>query len=402
MAANPHALIVGGGIAGTAMALFLKKIGWTSTILEAYPKRDDIGGGLQMAPNGMHVLDALGLSEKVIASGSVAEEMTFHNQKGKIIGSMNKEMRVKFGQPAVNITRSALHTILVEEVEQRGLALRYNKRLKNIKENGPTQKVTAYFEDGSSEDGDIVIGADGIHSQTRKAALPDSPEPSYVGLQWLAGMVSEAELAATEPDDRRLHMTFGQKGFFGYGKFDEKNDLIMWWVNLSRENEASKEEMTARSTEDIRKELLKLCKGWHAPIEELIEKTPAFMQGNVHDIETLPAWHTDRVVLIGDAAHAVSPNSGQGASLALEDAMYLATLLNQADKTISQLFNQYEEDRRPRVEKIVADGRRMGDGKKEMSPLGAWTRDQMLKVIFSLFAERGNRWIHEYKIPWKD
>jgi 2-polyprenyl-6-methoxyphenol hydroxylase-like FAD-dependent oxidoreductase len=395
-----HALIIGGGIAGASMALFLKRIGWEATIFEAYPQRSDIGGGLQIAPNGMRVLKALGIANQIIKKGTIPTETRFQNQQGRVLARINKEMKEKYGQPSINILRSALHISLVEEVQKQGIEIQYKKRLVDLA-NRENEQVVAYFEDGSEARGDILIGADGLHSRTRAVILPDGPKPEYTGLQWVAGFLSLAEVSKIEPSDKVLHMIFGQKGFFGYGNFCEQDGTIGWWFNVSREQERSREEMAAIPTEQLRKDLLELCKDWHGPVEELIAKTPKFMMGNVHDIQSLPKWHRNRVVLIGDAAHAVSPNSGQGASLALEDSMYLAKLLAQSPEDWQSVFDQFEQHRRPRVEKIIAQGRRNGNDKKELTPFSAWIRDQILSIVLPLFGEKGNRWIYQYKINWE-
>lgn len=253
MAKKCHAVIIGGGIAGTAMALFLNKIGWTSTIYEAYPKRDDIGEGLQIAPNGLHVLDTLGLANKIIDNSSIASEMCFRNQKGKVLARIYKNMKEKYGQPAVNITRSALHKVLVEELYHQGLEIHYQKRLIHLTDEEHKPAV-AHFEDGASAEGDLIIGADGIHSKTREAILPDGPKPEYIGLQWIAGTIPIANVSSFNRSDRGTHMTFGQKGFFGYGNFNKKESMLMWWINVSREKERTRDEATAFSTEKTKRE----------------------------------------------------------------------------------------------------------------------------------------------------
>lgn len=394
-----RALIIGGGIAGTAMAIFLKKIGWKTTLYEAYPQRSDIGGGLQIAPNGMRVLQTLGIAEQMVKKGTIPSETRFENQKGRVIARINKEMKEKYGQPSINILRSALHICLVEEVQKQGIEIHYQKRLIDLV-NEENEQVVAYFEDGSEARGDILIGADGLHSKTRESILPKGPKPRYTGLQWIAGFLSQSKVPTIDSSDRVLHMIFGQKGFFGYGNFCENDGTIGWWFNVTREHERSREEMASIPTEQLREELLALCAGWQGPVEDLIANTPKFMMGSVHDIQSLPSWYYNRVILIGDAAHAVSPNSGQGASLALEDSMYLAKLLAQSSGDWPNVFAKFERHRRPRVEKIIAQGRRNGEDKKELTPFSAWIRDQILSIVLPLFGERGNRWIYQYKIDW--
>jgi 2-polyprenyl-6-methoxyphenol hydroxylase-like FAD-dependent oxidoreductase len=106
------------------------------------------------------------------------------------------------------------------------------------------------------------------------------------------------------------------------------------------------------------------------------------------------------VVLIGDAAHAVSPNAGQGASMALEDAIYLAKVLREAQGDHERAFARFERDRKPRVERIVAEGRRRGSDKKTVTPFESALRNAMLAVFFNLFGERSQDWLYRYRIDW--
>jgi len=122
---------------------------------------------------------------------------------------------------------------------------------------------------------------------------------------------------------------------------------------------------------------------------------------NIYDIQTLPVWHRDRVVLIGDAAHAVSPNAGQGASMALEDAIYLAKVLRESHGNHEGAFARFERDRKSRVERIVAEGRRRSSDKKSVSPFESALRNAMLAVFFNLFGERSQDWLYRYRIDWE-
>jgi 2-polyprenyl-6-methoxyphenol hydroxylase-like FAD-dependent oxidoreductase len=120
--------------------------------------------------------------------------------------------------------------------------------------------------------------------------------------------------------------------------------------------------------------MLSMYHGYHDPIERLIEHTGPPVKLNVYDIQTLPSWHKGRLVLIGDAAHAVSPNAGQGASMALEDAMYLAKVLCEAHGDHERAFERFERERKPRVERIVAEGRRRSSDKKSVTPFESATK----------------------------
>ena len=398
-----HVIIIGGGIAGPAIALFLKKIGITSTIYEAYPHIDDIGGGMQIAPNGMNVLKEIGVADRIFKSGALASEMCFRNDRGRVLARIRNGRTEKCGQPAVAIARSILHQILVDEVVQQGIQVEYQKRLKNISETND-KKAIAQFEDGTTAEGDFVIGADGLRSRTRDILLPNSPKPFYTGMLGIGGFAAQSAIPTSNPRDKTtMHMTFGPGGFFGYCNCSPSEESeLLWWSNLPRAEEMTKAQLAAISTEDMRQELLAIHRDWHEPIAALLMNTPTIFKGGIYDIATLPTWHSDRIVLIGDAAHAMGPHSGQGASLALEDAMYLVKLLRQSPGQLPQVFAQFERDRRPRVEQINAQTRRIGEGKRvsKSNPIASWFRDRFMSLGISLFAERGQDWMYNYRIIW--
>ncbi len=391
-------LIIGGGIAGPALALFLKKVGITAVVYEAYAYKDGVGGGLGLAPNGMNVLAALGLAEKVIARGSLALENIFYNERGRVLTHYKNGTIQKYGQPGVSLLRSALYEIMATAMKQQGIEVEYQKRLTTITQTAT--KVIAHFADGTSAEGDLLIGADGIHSKTRQAVLPNSPKPAYVGIIGIGGVTPAGAVPAlSQRDKQSFHFTFGTKGFFGYCGA-EIGDM-MWWSNLPSEKELTRAELTEITTESIQQEMLTIYRDYHAPIATLLEHTRSPVKMNISDIQSLPTWHQGRVLLIGDAAHAVSPNAGQGASLALEDAMYLAKLLRDSTGNYAQVFAQFEQDRKPRVEKIVAEGRRQGSNKQIVTPFQAKIRDIMVTIFLNLFGERMQDWLYRYKIAWE-
>ena len=388
-------LIIGGGIAGPALALFLQKAGIGAVVYEAYPYKDGIGGGLGLAPNGMNVLAALGLAEKVIARGSLTLENVFYNAQGRVLARIKRGAQ-KYGHPPVSLLRPALYDIMTAAMKARGIQVEYQKRLKSITQTAT--QVIAHFEDGSSVAGDLLIGADGIYSKTRQTALPNSPQPAYVGIIGVGGVTPAAALPMmTASQKQSLNFTFGAQGFFGYG--GAENGDVMWWSNLVREKEFTREELTDLALETIKRELLAIYQDYHEPIATLIQHTQSPIKQNISDIQSLPTWQQGRVLLIGDAAHAVSPNAGQGAAMALEDAMYLAKLLRDSSD-YGQVFAQFEKDRKPRVEKIVAEGRRLAGDKQVVTPFQQKFRELMMMIFLNLFGERGYEWVYKYKIDW--
>ncbi|PJZ57214.1 hypothetical protein CH367_10795 [Leptospira barantonii] len=388
-------LIIGGGIAGPTLALFLKKAGFESEVFEAHSQSEGIGGGFNIAPNGMNVLAELELADAVIQAGTATPYSFFKDEKGKLLAKIRYGVPEIYGQTAVSLSRASLYKILSEEMKKQNVPIRYGKRLSTITETA--NNVIAHFEDGSETTGDILIGADGIHSKVRKFILPEAPNAEYVGIVGIGGFVSLNDLSSSPENLQAITFTFGPNGFFGHGGGD--SGTVLWWTNLSRE-EFTREQIVDLDHDRIRAELLKQFQGYYSPIEELIRNTKTFLRHNIHDILSLSRWSKGRIALIGDAAHAVSPNSGQGASMAMEDALLFAKLLRDLQGNYMQTFATFEKERKGRVEKIVAEGRRRAGGKEIVTPFQSKIRNMMLKIFIGLFGEVGQKWILNYKIPW--
>jgi 2-polyprenyl-6-methoxyphenol hydroxylase-like FAD-dependent oxidoreductase len=386
------ALVIGAGIAGPATAILLRKAGVDVQLFEAWQYSTGIGGGLQIAPNGMHVLAEIGLADELIRSGSIAESFDFHSQSGTPLGSINHNMKQRFGQPAVNLCRATLNEAVVDKAWCENVELAFEKRLVRI-EDRPDRQVVAHFADGSSAEGDFLIGADGVHSAVRTHVIPDGPKPFDTGLVGFGGFVPRSVLEST-PIGQRVETTFGQSGFFGYGFCSpDQNDGVMWW---STQPSHGIDAATFRAMDQttLKRHLLAFHAGWHDPIPQLLEAVDNIVVTPTLDVVTLPTWSRKRTLLIGDAAHATSPHAGQGASLALEDALRLARLM-QAGEELSVTFEKFETERRPRTERVVALARRNGNHKREFSAAGAWIRDRMLKLLIPL-NERSQGWMYGY------
>jgi 2-polyprenyl-6-methoxyphenol hydroxylase-like FAD-dependent oxidoreductase len=387
----PKALIIGGGIAGPVTAILLKTIGIEAAVFEAWPRATGIGGGLQIAPNGMHVLAEAGLADDMTRRGSISESIRFLSQSGTPLASINRDMAKRFGQPAVNMRRATLNEAILARAEREGIDVIFNKRLAWV-EDRAGQPIVVHFEDGSSAEGDFVIGADGVHSATRRHVVPDGPIPFDTGLLNFGGFVPSTLLEAAGAGPG-LSMTFGQSGFFGYGYCSSKaGDAMCWSTQPAHGIDAAT--FRAMDQAALRRHLRLFHADWHEPIPQLIEAMGEIVVTSTLDIATLPAWSRGRSLLIGDAAHATSPHAGQGASLALEDALRLTIRLRQ-DQEIGAAFRNFESERRPRVERVVALARRNGNQKREFSRAGAWVRDRMLKVLIP-FGARNNDWMYGY------
>jgi 2-polyprenyl-6-methoxyphenol hydroxylase-like FAD-dependent oxidoreductase len=386
------ALIIGAGIAGPVTAIFLKKAGIDVQLFEAWPHSTGIGGGLQIAPNGMHVLAEIGLADEMIRRGSIAESFDFYSQSGVRLGSVNQNMKARFGQPAVNMCRATLNEAILNKAWCDNVELAFEKRLVGI-EDRADQPVIAHFADGTSAEGDFLIGADGVHSAVRQHVIPDGPQPFDTGLIGFGGFVPRSLIENTSIG-QRVETTFGQSGFFGYGFCSsDSRDGAMWWSTQPAHGIAAAT-FRAMSQDAIKRHLLNFHAGWHDPIPRLLEAAENIVVTATLDVATLPTWSRRRTLLIGDAAHATSPHAGQGASLALEDAMRLGRLM-QSEQEPGVTFEAFENERRSRAERVVALARRNGNSKREFSATGAWIRDRMLKLLLPVTA-RGMDWMYAY------
>ena len=397
-----HALIVGAGIAGQALALFLKKAGIAASLYEARTERGDIGGALQVAPNGMEVLAALGLDRRIAGGGMSCDTMVFLNARGRELSRVNLRNLAPSSLPAVTLKRADLHRALYDEVLRQNVPLHFGKKLAGI-EDEPDRKIRAVFADGSHADGDFLIAADGLWSRARAHVVPNGPEPHFMGLLGIGGFVPRAALEAFPAfAEHTMYMMFSPGGFFGFGYAGgDPATGAGWWINPPRATPLTRDEVDAQDSAQLRAELLARHRGAAPPVEALIGATSEIVNvGNIYDVARLPAWHRGRVGLIGDAAHAVSPNSGQGASLALEDALVLARLLR-GDAPAEQALAQFEAMRRERVEKVIAYGRRAGEDKKIEGKIGLWLRDRMVALAMP-WVMRSNRWIYDYRLVWNE
>jgi 2-polyprenyl-6-methoxyphenol hydroxylase-like FAD-dependent oxidoreductase len=181
-----------------------------------------------------------------------------------------------------------------------------------------------------------------------------------------------------------LNYTFGQAGFFGYTGIGKEH--MMWWASLPAQAPLSREEL--RDTTTLKEDMLRQFEGYHAPVEDLIWNTEKSLKVNMEDIASLATWHRGKVLLLGDAAHVVNSSSGQGASLALEDALYLARLIRDSENTYHSVFEQFERERKPRVERIIMEGRRKTARKKPVKGVRVKIGEWMMGLFVGLFGEK--------------
>jgi len=385
------AIVIGGGIAGSVTAIALRKAGFSPTVYEAYDRSaDGVGAFLTLASNGVDALRSVGIADRVLTDSFETPTMRFLSAGGSVLAE------VPLGASAAatvsrTVTRSSLYSALRDEAVRAGVPVHYGKRLVDAHET--SDGVVARFEDGTTATADVLVGADGLRSRARTLIDPAAPPARYVGMLNVGGYARGVEVAS-EPGV--MQMVFGRRCFFGY--VVHPNGEVWWFANPISPDEEHGRVMSAMPPHAWRDYLLDLLSADDSPAVELVKATPDLRTGwSTFDFPTVPTWHSDRMVIVGDAAHATSPSSGQGASQAIEDAVVLARCLRDVEPT-PRALDTFESLRRERVERVVEQGRRNGDYKV----LGWFRRTVVLPVVFRLLARRGDpmAWVTAHHIDW--
>ncbi|KAF1931020.1 FAD/NAD(P)-binding domain-containing protein [Didymella exigua CBS 183.55] len=411
-------IIVGGGIAGMSTYLHLRKhlpshSEHDITIYESHRPRSIVsssrsqahpnqsvnlnalsestaivGGGLGISPNGMRVLRdlSLGLHDRVVAQGFPAEHFIFKGANGWSLGmqsTSDKAVRAKDDAEEVCIASSrhglwtTLRQYIVEEYGEE--AIKHKKVLKLVRRlDLPTLRLQVYMLDEQGrkqvDNADLVIGADGVKSVVRNALFGDDEkfQPIYSGQSGVGGF-HNTTIPPIIADNRAMVFEFGGSGFFGYssgGPISEKQ--LMWWSTFET---STLHNIKAVDPRDIRHALSERHKHWKDPIiEDIVSNADVESIYPTWIMPELPHWGKRGVVLIGDAAHALDPTTGQGASQALEDSqvfsLLLAELLDREcygqapDRfTIDKAIKVFYEIRHPRVKTISDRGKKLAGRK---------------------------------------
>lgn len=373
-------LVIGGGIAGPVVGMALQRVGIESTIFEASPgPSDGVGSFLTVASNGLDALQAIDAHWPVVAAGVRTERMVLSSGTGRLLGSIEAGVPLTDGSTTTTLERSRLYRILHDEARRRGVRIVHGKRLVALEEI--SAGVVARFADGSTEEGGFLIGADGLWSATRSLLNPGAPCPEYTGLLGVGGCARGVELDA-EP--MTFEMVFGQRAFFGLIPLDRTN--VLWFANLPLRPEPEHAALASIQPREWKERLVETFAGDAIPARELIEATDdeGFRAASMHTLEPPACWYTRRAVLVGDAAHATSPSSGQGASLAMEDAVELARCLRDRPD-LATAFGSYQRLREGRVRRVLRASKRV-NADKAAGPIGRAIRDAVMPMMMRTMA----------------
>ncbi|SHF92860.1 FAD-dependent monooxygenase [Streptoalloteichus hindustanus] len=347
-------VIVGGGIGGLAAAVAFHQRGWQVEVLERAPEFTEIGAGLSIQPNGLRALDALGLGDALRSGGLADPPAGIRRADGTwLVRNDITDLRRRFGE-WVTVHRAALVDLLRTAVPAR--ALRPGTRVSHVRPDGTVH------HDGGTTAADLVVGADGVHSVTRRSLWPQAPGPRYVGY-------SAWRLIAPPQHVEGSAETWGRGERFGHVPMPDGRVYCYLMANAPIGSRVSLGELRQRFAH------------WHDPIPALLRsaREEAVAQHDTYELPKLRTYVSGNVAVLGDAAHAMTPNLGQGACQALEDAVTLAAAVDTLG--VRAGLAEYDRVRRPRTQMIARRSRQVGAPAHWSSPPLTALRDAALPLL---------------------
>jgi len=358
------AIIIGGGIGGLSTALALRRVGVHADVFEQAAELREVGSGLTVWAGAIRALEQLGIAERVLSQSSKTERFEVRTSTGRRLSTAPLfRLEPKLGVPAgVVIHRADLLRELASGLEESHVYC--GARCVSI-ENG-TDAVLARFADGRQASADFLVGADGLHSVVR-SQLHGTSKPRYAGYTCWRGL---AHLDVKDPPPGLGFETWGPGARFSVQHCGPGR--IFWWA--SRNVSEGGVDSPAGRKADVRD----IFRGWHSPIPEIIEATPGagILRNDMLDRLPLKDWGRGRVTLLGDAAHPTTPNLGEGAGMAIEDAVCLAAILTEV-RDVQAALRHYEQSRFPRTTAITKNSWRFGNIGQWENPFACWLRNRL-------------------------
>jgi salicylate hydroxylase len=392
MTRTPRIAIIGGGIGGLAAALALERRGIAAIVCEQSPALSEIGAGLNLTPNAIKALRALGVENEVNAIASGSEFLNIRAWKsGRYISRMRRgDFRQKFGAPNLSVHRADLLSVLSGALKSTDI--RVGKRCVSVEIHD--HDAVVHFADGSEVEADIAVGADGIHSAVRNS-LFGADAPRFTGCICWRGMAP----ASAVPSDINIQdgaLWMGPHGHVVHYPV-RRGELLNIVAHF--DSDAWTEESWTREC-DV-SEPMSTYAGWNAELTRLYPCSQRWYKWALYDRDPLERWSRGRATLLGDSAHAMLPYLGQGAAMAIEDAYALAAMISRQPQDLDGALAAYERIRAPRAKAAVLGSRARAKENHLPSPFAQIKRD--LKFALRERFGRDNTafqvgWLYEYDI----
>lgn len=358
-------LVAGGGIGGLTLGVALRRAGFSVRVFERAASLRPVGAGITMQTNAILAFRTIGLDAEVAAAGQAMQRGSILDWRGRSLGTMLVgEMAQELGAPMIAIHRARLQEVLQKALGPEPLTL--GIQVVGFREEPGS--VIARLSDGSEVSGDLLVGADGLRSTVRAQLLQDG-DPQYAGYTSWRGVCEVPGIA----DTAFTSESWGPGLRFGIVPIGQGRTY--WFATANAP-------AGGVDTPDAHGELLSRFGHWHAPIRALIEQTPvtAIVRTDIYDRPPVQSWARGRVVLLGDAAHPMTPNMGQGGGQAVEDAVVLARCLA-SEPEVSTALTRYQALRVPRANGFVSQSRRLGEVGQWENSLARWVRDRLFQLV---------------------
>lgn len=357
--------IIGGGIGGVALAAVLKQRQIECRVFERAPAFGEVGAGVQMTPNAVKVIQALGLMGDMEAVSFTPRSVVGRNWKsGRVMWRTPLEAcPALYGAPFLHVHRADLHDIFARRIAPGDIVFSAKCTGVRNEANG----AVAFFEDGSHYEADVIVGADGIHSAVR-ASLFGPEAARFTGhMCWRAVVPCDGPVDYVTPDSS-----------FWLGPAAH---VVTYYIrrgnaiNIVAVSEAPNWVDESWTLPSSRTELLATFAGWHPNIQRLFGQVGDVYKWGLFDRDPLKAWSAGRVTLLGDAAHPMLPFLSQGAAMGIEDAYVLGNALVDSEGNPKQALRFYEGERRPRTTRVQLEARKRGETYHLSSRFAVWKRD---------------------------
>lgn len=379
-------LICGAGIGGLTAAIALQKRGLEAHVLEAAAELHAVGAGIWVPTNAMRVLAHLDLAEQIAAAGYPVDFIELADARAgrlKIIDL--RELAGRYGQRSIGIHRAELQRILVEALQPGTLHL--DRRVVEVR--AETDGAVVRFEEGGEKFGRLIVGADGLRSTLRQQLFPTS------SLRYSGQSAYRAAVQVRLPDELagRSREIWGPGCRFGFTALGA--DLVYWYATW--DTPAGKRDRRGEAQERLER----FAEIFPDPVPHLITATPeeALLRTDLFDLRPLHRWHHGRTVLLGDAAHASTPNLGQGGAQAIEDAYVLARCLTE-HPDLERALQRYEALRLPKSRFVSGTSWRAGMAAHWQHPIARRVRNQVVRHLPDAIIRRQLEPL--YRIPGLD
>jgi 2-polyprenyl-6-methoxyphenol hydroxylase-like FAD-dependent oxidoreductase len=363
--AAARVLIIGGGIGGLCTAIALRRCGIGAQVFEQADALREVGAGLTIWTNAAKVLRRLDVADQVMSCASITERFQLRTWRGEILDETRPgDLGRRFGCPNLVVHRADVLRALASAVSPEAITV--GATCVGFEQD--SEGVTARFADGSEQHGEVLIGADGLHSSIRGRLIGDG-RPRY------AGYICWRGLAEIQGQDLPAGLGFEAWGRGARFAVQHCGSGRVFWYATRNAREGVPDGPRGR-----KQDVLDTFSGWHEPIPTVIAATDAgaILKNDITDREPIRHWGRGRVTLLGDAAHPMTPNFGQGACQAMEDAVVLADCLA-GTSDVSASLRTYEARRRDRTAMITQASRRFGEASQWENPCLCWLRKLITK-----------------------